>query len=105
MAKILSIGPDHNVLAGRNRELRRVGHEVRGAETRATALRLAKSRTFDLMLLCDRLLPAYAAGLADELKIVAPGTMVIILGGRATPLSLGEIQTMLLNQTAGSGAA
>lgn len=105
MARILSIGPDHNVLAARNRELRLDGHHVRGAETRATALRLAKSKAFDLILLCDPLLPAYAAELADELKAVTPGTMIVILAGRATPISISEIQAMLLNRAAGSPAA
>ena len=105
MAKILSIGPDRNVLATRNRELRLMGHDVRGVDTRANALALAKHGTFEFIVLCDRFLPAYAAELADELRILAPGSTILVLAGRATSLTTAEINTLLVNHRAGLRAA
>jgi DNA-binding response OmpR family regulator len=105
MANILSIGPDHKILAARNRKLRAAGHRVRDAETRKLAIEAARNETFDLMLLCDQFLPAYAAQLADELGSAAPGTTILILAGRADPLSLAEIDTLLSNRAGRSRAA
>jgi DNA-binding NtrC family response regulator len=98
MAKILSVGPERNILAARNRELRNCGHHVRGAETRTAALELAKSGVFEVILLCDRFLPAYAAELAEELRTVAPRTTILVLAGRASPLTTGEIQSLIVDQ-------
>ena len=72
MAKILSIGPDHDRLLARNRELKDCGHHIRGAETRTDALELARSGVFEVILLCGQFLPAYASELAKELHIVNP---------------------------------
>jgi hypothetical protein len=82
-----------------------MGHDVRAAERRLDALMLAGSETFDLILLCDRFLPAYAQQLADEINVLAPKTMIVVLAGRTTPLPLRELETMLSNQAAGSKAA
>jgi DNA-binding response OmpR family regulator len=98
MAKILSVGPDRNILAARNRELRNCGHHVRGAETRTAALELAQSGVFEIILLCDHFLPAYAAELAEELRAVTPRTSILVLAGRASPLTTGEIQSLIVDR-------
>ena len=95
MARILSIGPDSDALAVRNQELRLSGHDVRAAETRSDALALAASEPFELILLCDRFLPAYAIHLADELKVLAPAAVIIVLAGRPTPVTPSEINALL----------
>jgi DNA-binding NtrC family response regulator len=98
MAKILSVGPDHDILAARNRELRGYGHHVRSAETRADALYLARSGVFEVILICDQFLPAYAAQLADELQQAAPRTTILVLAGHSSPLRSGEIHTLIVEQ-------
>ena len=105
MARILSVGPDSDALAVRNRELQLSGHEVRSAETRSEALALAGSEPFEFILLCDRFLPAYAIQLADELKVLAPAAMIIVLAGRATPATAAEINALLSRPRSGLKAA
>lgn len=105
MARILSIGPDRNALVARNQQLSKDGHNVLSADTRARALALAKTKTFEVILLCDRFLPAYAAGLADELRILAPEASILVLAGRPTPLTLLEIQALVPTQVIGPRAA
>jgi len=105
MARILSIGPDSEALVVRNRELELSGHDVRSAETRSDALALAGSEPFEFILLCDRFLPAYAIHLADELKVLAPAAMIIVLAGRAIPITPSEINALLSRPTSGLKAA
>jgi len=88
-----------------NSELKLLGHDVRSAETRSDALMLAKCEPFDLILLCDRFLPAYATQLAAELHILASGSMIVVLAGRNAPVPLRELGAMLSNQAAGLKAA
>lgn len=105
MAKILSVGPDPTVLAPRNRELRLYGHLVRSAENRAEVMALAKTGIFDIILLCNQFLPAYAAQLADELCLVAPATRILVLAGRSTPLTADEIHALVRKELSSSRAA
>ena len=105
MAKILSVGPDHDILAARNRELRGYGHRVRSAETRADALYLARSGLFEIILICDQFLPAYAAQLADEFQKATPGTTILVLAGYSSRLSASEIHSWISRQVPGSAAA
>ena len=100
MMNILSVGPDHKVLADRNRKLRGFGHDVRSAETRAGALELARFGVFDVVVICDQFLPAYAAQLADELHYVAPRTTILVLPRYTRPLSAGEIHFLIDTQAA-----
>lgn len=95
MARILSIGPHTDVLAARNRELRLGGHEVRGAHTRTNALALASSESFELIVLCDRFLLTDAERLKNELHGLKPQATILLLSGRAKPLTLREITTIL----------
>ena len=105
MANILSIGPDAKLLAARNRKLRQDGHHVRGADTRATALALAKSECFELILLCHRFQPADTAQLVEELRTHAPQAAILKLAGRTRPLTLSEIQSIIRNRAANTLAA
>lgn len=105
MVKILSVGPDHDLLAARSRELRIYGHHVRSAETRADALALARSGVFDIILVCDRFLPAYAAQLADELHNAMPRTVILVLARYSPPLSTSEIHILIDEQAPSSAAA
>jgi CheY-like chemotaxis protein len=105
MARILSVGPDHDRLAVRNGELRSYGHQVRSAETRADALDLARSGVFEIILICDQFLPAYAAQLADEFHNATPGTAILVLAGRSSRLSASEIHAWIARQVPSSVAA
>lgn len=91
MAKILSIGPDPDILAERNRALVALGHEVRGAATRVDAISLAKSQRFDVVLLCNEFLPPYAGQLADELRPWLRGTKIIVLPAGPEAMSVDDI--------------
>jgi CheY-like chemotaxis protein len=98
MVKILSVGPDHDVLAARNRELRDCGYHVHSAETRSDTLDLARSGIFEIILICDQFLPAYAARLADEIHNVAPRTTILLLARYSPSLSAGEIHFLIDTQ-------
>ncbi len=81
MARILSIGPNPESLTARNRALTSAGHEVRGADTRQKAIALAQAQRFDIAVLCNEFLPAYAGQLLDELRPALGAIPVITLSG------------------------
>ncbi len=95
MARILSIGPDVELLTTRNRALARLGHDVSGAATRVNALTLAKSQHSDIALLCHKFLPAYASQLAKELRALMPGTPIAILLGGPDSVGIEEIEEII----------
>lgn len=97
--KILSVGPDHDILAARSRELKAYGHHVRIAETRADALALARSGVFEIILVCDQFLPAYAAQLTDELHNTSPETIILVLARYSPLLSPSEIHLLIDKQS------
>lgn len=75
--RILSVGPDADVLASHNRRLTEAGHVVRGVTRRSDVLQAARFMTFDLVLLCDSFPPGYADELVRELVRAKPGLRVV----------------------------
>jgi DNA-binding response OmpR family regulator len=97
MTRILSIGPTPETLAARNRALAKSGHDVRAAATRYDAFALAKSQHFDLVLLCNEFLPAYASQLASELRQLLGDTTVIRLSA-GSESATDEIEEVIRHQ-------
>lgn len=105
MAKILSVGPDREVLACRNRALAQLGHEVRGAATRADAIAVARSQAFGVALICNSFPRGYADELAGELQKLLPGAVVLCLGDASGDLSLADLHEWIQDSEARPKAA
>lgn len=95
MAAILSVGPDRELLAVRNRALAQLGYDVRGAATRVDALTAARSNRFDVALLCNTFPEGYAAEFARELASLMPTTPVLHVPDGGAANTLDDIQQMI----------
>ncbi len=103
--KILSIGPDRDILAGRNRALAGRGHNVHGAATRIDALAAAKSRRFDVVIFFDGFPDGYATQLAGEMRKLMPHATFLLFQATRESRFMAELEETLRNITAHPKAA
>ena len=104
MIRILSIGPDPDILAARSRILAQSGYDVCSAASRADALAAAKLRRFDAVLLCSEFPFGYARQLANELRPLIQRAPLIALSGQ-NPISVAEIEETIRDNEMGARAA
>ncbi len=103
--RILSVGPDPDVLASRNRVLAKLGYEVRGAATCAEALHAARSQAFDIALVCSQFPRGYASELAAELRSLMPRSLVLFVPDGSEAELVEQIEDAIREADTGAKAA
>lgn len=94
MARILSVGPDREILADRNRALAQRGHYVHSAATRTDAVVAAVTQPFDVALVCNSFPKGYASAFARDLQALMPRSAVVFILSAKTGI-IAEIEEMI----------
>ena len=95
MARILSVGPDREALAARNRSLTRFGHEMRGAASAKDALGIASSQQFDIVLICDCFSDDESMVIAEQLQARMPQAAVVRMADYGGAFTAADIEDVM----------
>jgi DNA-binding NtrC family response regulator len=77
--RILSVGPNPDILAARNATLTQAGYRIVAAHSRHQAVLLATSHFFEAALLCWTFPEDVRQRLSHDLSTISPETKVILL--------------------------